>query len=146
MVELREIKLADWRQSKSKIDLAALAIGGMPEQREWLDREKAATSPPMSHSKSEIDLEALAIGGMPKQWEEVDRGKAATCAPKSQSNSQIDLAALAIGGTPEQKARLRRGRAAAAARRRNVAERQEQRLEARLAERRASWEPSRGGP
>src|SRR6266511_3322669 len=102
MVELREIKLADWRQSKSEIDLAALAIGGMPEPREWPNRE-TATSPPTSQSKSEIDLAALAIGGMPKQWEELDRGKAGTCAPKSQSNFQIDLAALAIGGTPEEK-------------------------------------------
>jgi hypothetical protein len=46
---------------------------------------------------------------------------------------------LAIGGMPEEKARLRRGRAAAAARRRNVAERQDRRLEVRFAERRASW-------
>jgi len=133
-------------KKNSEIDLAALAIGGMPKQWEEPDRRKAPTSAPMSKKNSEIDLAALAIGGMPKQWEEPDRGKAAASAPQSQSNFQIDLAALAIGGTPEEKARLRRGRAAAAARRRNVAERQERRLETRLAERRASWEPSRGGP
>jgi hypothetical protein len=83
---------------------------------------------------------------MPKQCEGLDRQKAGTSSPVSQTNSKIDLAALAIGGMPEEKARLRRGRAAAAARRRNVAARQERRLEARLAERQASWEPSRGGP
>jgi hypothetical protein len=97
---------------------------------------------PKNNSKNK--LIALATGGIPNHWEQPDIAKASTNVPTS--HKKIDFAKLAIGGTPEQKLWLRRGRAAAAARRRNIIERQKRRLEARLADRRASWKPSRGGP
>jgi hypothetical protein len=114
----------DGLKNNSMLDRLALALGLKNNSKNYLD--------------------ALAIGGMPKQPEELE--KAETTPPDSRPNFKIDLAKLAIGGTPEQKLWLRRGRAAAAARRRNVLERQKGRLEAREAERRASWLPSRGGP
>lgn len=90
-----------------------------------------------------IDLAAIAMS-VPRSWSCAESVEDTDQKPTVMPPRKIDLAAIAIS-VP--RSRYWRDPAKVqATRRRNRAARQKQRLEAWKAKRRASWEPSRGGP
>jgi hypothetical protein len=122
-----------------EIDLAALAVK-QPRSTSFAERNGGA-----SVASSEIDLAELSPSARSVERLIPESSASQTAVPPSCGLSgKIDLEAIAIRAP-----RRRYWRDPAkvqATRRRNIAARQKQALEVWTGRRRASWEPSRGGP